>query len=240
MIYYFSGTGNSKYVAQRLAGALNDTLCDMATTDIRCTDSKTLGFVMPVYYWGIPNIVLNFLKDFRMSNWPYVYLVFTCGGSTGAAGKMFEKALGRKTDAQFSVLMPDTWTPMFDVSDKTKMEQILDAAEPKIDEIIGKVEKQAKGDFNRHKGFTPLTPLVYPSYKRQTTLNFTVSEDCISCGLCEKLCPSGIIKLENGKPVWTSDKCAFCLGCLHRCPKFAIQFGGKTKKHGQFYNPRVK
>ena len=240
MIYYFSGTGNSKYVAQRLAEALNETLCDMATTDIRNTDSMTLGFVMPVYYWGIPNIVLDFLKDFRISDKPYIYLIFTCGGSTGAAGKMFEKALGRKTDAQFSVIMPDTWTPMFDVSDKTKMEQILDAAEPKIDEIIGKVEKQAKGDFNRHKGFTPLTPLVYPSYKKQSTRKFTVSGDCISCGLCEKLCPSGIIKLENGKPVWTSDKCAFCLGCLHRCPKFAIQFGRKTKKHGQFFNWRLK
>ena len=240
MIYYFSGTGNSKYVAQRLAEALSETLCDMATTDIRNTDSMTLGFVMPVYYWGIPNIVLDFLKDFRISNKPYIYLIFTCGGSTGAAGKMFEKALGRKTDAQFSVIMPDTWTPMFDVSDKAKMEHILDAAEPKIDEIIGKVEKQAKGDFNRHKGFTPLTPLVYPSYKKQSTRKFTVSGDCISCGLCEKLCPSGIIKLENGKPVWTSDKCAFCLGCLHRCPKFAIQFGRKTKKHGQFFNWRLK
>ena len=240
MIYYFSGTGNSKYVAQRLAEALNETLCDMATTDIRNTDSMTLGFVMPVYYWGIPNIVLDFLKDFRISDKPYIYLIFTCGGSTGAAGKMFEKALGRKTNAQFSVVMPDTWTPMFDVSDKAKMEHILDAAEPKIDEIIEKVKSQAKGDFNRHKGFTPLTPLVYPSYKKQSTRKFTVSGDCISCGLCEKLCPSGIIKLENGKPVWTSDKCAFCLGCLHRCPKFAIQFGRKTKKHGQFFNWRLK
>ena len=240
MIYYFSGTGNSKYVAQRIAEALGETICDMATTDIKNTDFKSLGFVMPVYYWGIPNIVLDFLKDFRIDGKPYVYLVFTCGGSTGAAGKMFEKALGRKTDAQFSVVMPDTWTPMFDVSDKAKMKSILDAAEPKIDEIIAKIKSKAQGNFNRHKGFTLLTPLVYPSYKRQTTLNFTVSEDCIGCRLCEKLCPSNIISMKNGKPVWTAEKCAFCLGCLHRCPKFAIQFGGKTKKHGQFYNPRVK
>lgn len=240
MICYFSGTGNSKYVAQRFAEAFNEPLCDMARTDIRSTDSQTLGFVMPVYYWGIPNIVLDFLKSFRIEGNPYIYLVFTCGGSTGAAGKMFEKALGRKCGMQGSVLMPDTWTPMFDVSDKAKMTDILDAAEPVIDELICKVKARAHGDFNRHKGFTPLTPLVYPSYKRQTTRKFTVSGDCIGCGLCEKQCPSGIIRLENGRPVWTADKCAFCLGCLHRCPEFAIQFGGKTKKHGQFYNPRVR
>ncbi len=239
MIYYFSGTGNSRYVAQRLAEALGETLCDMASDPIEDRSERT-GFVMPVYYWGIPNLVLDFLKNFKIKEKSYVYLIFTCGGSTGAAGKMFEKAIGRKCDAQFSVLMPDTWTPMFDVSDKAKMESILDAAEPVIGSIIDKVKTREKGDFNRHKGFTPLTPLVYPSYKRQTTRKFTVSEACIGCGLCEKLCPSGIIRLENGKPLWTSDKCVFCLGCLHRCPEFAIQFGGKTKKHGQFYNPRVK
>lgn len=240
MIYYFSGTGNSRYVAQRFAEALGEPLCDMAADGSANTGSETLGFVMPVYFWGIPNIVLDFLKSFRTDGKPYIYLIFTCGGSTGAAGKMFEKALGRKCDAQFSVLMPDTWTPMFDVSDKAKMESILDAAEPVIGSIIDKVKTREKGDFNRHKGFTPLTPLVYPSYKRQTTAHFTVSEACIGCGLCEKLCPSGIIRLENGKPLWTADKCAFCLGCLHRCPEFAIQFGKKTKQHGQFYNPRVK
>lgn len=239
MIYYFSGTGNSKYVAQRLAEALGEALCDMASDPIWDSSERT-GFVMPVYYWGIPNLVLDFLKNFKINEKSYIYLIFTCGGSTGAAGKMFEKAIGRKCDAQFSVLMPDTWTPMFDVSDKAKMESILDAAEPVIGSIIDKVKTREKGDFNRHKGFTPLTPLVYPSYKRQTTRKFTVSEACIGCGLCEKLCPSGIIRLENGKPLWTSDKCVFCLGCLHRCPEFAIQFGGKTKKHGQFYNPRVK
>lgn len=240
MIYYFSGTGNSKYVAQRLEEALNETISDIATTKTRSSDSNMIGFVMPVYYWGIPNIVLDFLKGFKTNCTQYVYLIFTCGGSTGAAGRMFEKALGQKVDAQFSVVMPDTWTPMFDVSDKAKMESILDDAEPKIDEIIAKVKDKARGDFNRHKGFSLLTPLVYPSYKRQTTLNFTVNKECIGCALCEKLCPSGIIRLENGKPAWTSDKCAFCLGCLHRCPKFAIQFGGRTKKHGQFYNWRVK
>lgn len=36
------------------------------------------------------------------------------------------------------------------------------------------------------------------------------------------------------------DGCVMCLGCLHRCPKFAIQYGKNTKKHGQYTNPNVK
>ena len=51
---------------------------------------------------------------------------------------------------------------------------------------------------------------------------------CVHCGLCEKVCPKNIIQLQGGKPIWTKDDCACCLGCLHRCPKQAIQYGKKS------------
>ena len=34
-----------------------------------------------------------------------------------------------------------------------------------------------------------------------------------------------------------AERCAMCLGCLHRCPKFAIQYGNRTKRHGQYTHP---
>ena len=46
--------------------------------------------------------------------------------------------------------------------------------------------------------------------------------------------------MRDKKPVWVKDKCVMCLGCLHRCPKFAIQYEDKTKTHGQYTNPNVK
>lgn len=46
--------------------------------------------------------------------------------------------------------------------------------------------------------------------------------------------------MRGGKPVWIKNKCEICLGCLHRCPKFAIQYGKNTEKHGQYTNPNVK
>ena len=41
------------------------------------------------------------------------------------------------------------------------------------------------------------------------------------CGLCAKKCPVQAIEMRDGKPVWVKDKCVMCLGCLHRCPKYA-------------------
>jgi len=42
--------------------------------------------------------------------------------------------------------------------------------------------------------------------------------------------------MENKKPVWSKEKCTLCLGCLHRCPVFAIQYGKRTKAHWQYVN----
>ena len=71
-------------------------------------------------------------------------------------------------------------------------------------------------------------------------MHYHVNEDvCIGCGLCAKNCPEQAIRIQAGKPVWVKEKCAACLGCLHRCPKFAIQYGEKTKHHGQYLHPAV-
>ena len=77
-------------------------------------------------------------------------------------------------------------------------------------------------------------------YKVRGTAHFCVEDGCVGCGLCAKKCLVQAIEMRNKKPVWVKDKCVMCLGCLHRCPKFAIQYGKNTKKHGQYTNPNVK
>ena len=69
------------------------------------------------------------------------------------------------------------------------------------------------------------------------TKHFTVEDSCIGCGLCARKCPVSAIRIEDGKPVWVKDECVACLACLHSCPKFSIQYGSRTKGHGQYTHP---
>ena len=62
MILYFSGTGNSKFVAQRIADALGDEIVNL-NDRIKSGDTspvetgERLIVVTPTYAWRIPRVV---------------------------------------------------------------------------------------------------------------------------------------------------------------------------------------
>ena len=136
--------------------------------------------------------------------------------------------------------MPDTWTPMFDLSNKQKVAKINAAADIQIDECADMVSKRVAGNHVRRE----IPMLASKIYYRlgapacQDTSKFTVDVDtCVGCGLCARQCPADAIQMHGGLPTWTKAQCAACLRCLHSCPVFAIQRGPKTRAHGQYLHP---
>ena len=57
---------------------------------------------------------------------------------------------------------------------------------------------------------------------------FLVNDKCISCGLCEKKCPLGNVKMKDGKPLWNGN-CTHCMACICNCPTQAIEYGKKSE-----------
>ncbi len=246
MILYFSATGNCKYVATRLAQATGQemySIADCIRNGQYDFSDGTVGIISPAYDWGLPSIVKEFLEkaSFRTD---YLYFAATYGTIPGAIGYMANKAIRERTiDAYYSVRMPDTWTPIFDLSTPEKVAKYTRHTESEIDRMIQGVRERRT---NRH--LRPRTPAIItkliaePLYNKKVrcTSNLHAENTCIGCGLCAKKCPVQAIAIRDGRPVWVKDRCVMCLGCLHRCPKFAIQYGNRTKKHGQYTNPNVK
>ena len=101
MIFYFSGTGNSEYVARRIAAATGDGASSIAECvahrrfDFDASKERRVGFVFPVHFWGLPAIVVEFLEALTLADAGccFVYTVATYGTSTGLTGWMARNAL---------------------------------------------------------------------------------------------------------------------------------------------------
>ena len=268
MIYYFSGTGNSLYVARHLADALGDRLCPM--TFASPSDDEVIGLVFPVYGWGIPNVVEAFVRSYkasllgqssvrsgvtgedsarqsreRLDGSRYLYAVMTCGDDMGYTDKVLEKALGRKLDAAFSVLMPDVYVclPGFDVDSREECREKFHKEEEAIKDIVRNVTERnrvrhlVRGGFPWAKTYI-LRPLFNRFLLTDKYFHVDVSK-CVACGRCQKMCPVGNILLVDDVPQWQSH-CAGCLACYHACPHHAINFGRMTQKKGQYNLLRMK
>ena len=85
MICYFTGTGNSAYVASRIAGQTEQEVLNLFEK-IRSQDHTALHsekpwvIVCPTYAWRIPRILSDWLKQTPLTGSRNVYFVMTCGG----------------------------------------------------------------------------------------------------------------------------------------------------------------
>jgi len=255
MIFYFTGTGNSLEAARKIAANDNDLLISIADSvkngnfDYNVSETEAVGFVFPVYFYGIPSIVLEFIHNLNLHGYnpeTYTFTVFTCGGGIGNAMNMFINALKKRSyhvDSGFSVVMPDNYIILFNLLTPEKRQPaLLKQAEGVLGKICGYISNREKGRFILKKGHFPwlATLTNYPFYKYgRSTKPFHHTSACIGCGLCEEICPSSMIHIVENAPVWDAGRCTQCLACIHRCPVGAIQYGKKTYKRGRYINPNL-
>jgi ferredoxin/flavodoxin len=255
MIFYFTGTGNSLYAAKKIGNDMGEDLIDITAAMKEKTFVYTLsvdekiGFVFPVYFYGVPSIVVDFIAELRIEQnlegglKPYVFGVMTCGGSMGGTPKMLEDLLGKQglpLSAVFELKMASNYIMMYQPTGPDLQKKILISTDKKLADIIAAISKNKKDDGSkRKKSF--LTRVAYPLYVhgRKTRL-FYADENCNGCGKCEKICPISAIQMANKKPVWTAKQCTHCSACINRCPQEAIQYGKKTLKWRRFENPILK
>lgn len=258
MIFYFTGTGNSLWVAEALGKALGEPLVSIAEELKKSKDElaypvgkqEKVLFVYPIHSWGAAVPVGRFISRLKLEGYSQqpVYSVSTCGDDCGCTDKMMRVALHKRGVAlagSYSVEMPNNYILMagFDVDSKEVETAKLQAAPARITAIVEAIRERSNVKLY-HAGSLPALKsyLVYPLFAKFAIKRnaFYATDACTSCGLCERVCPMDTIALAaDGKPRW-ADTCVQCVACIHRCPVHAIEYGTVTQKKGRYRHPELK
>ena len=238
MILFFYGTGNSNYVAKRIADALGDALVNL-NDRIKASDTSSVEtgerviIVTPTYAWRIPRVVRDWLLKTELRGARLAWFVMTCGSEIGNADRYnrdlcTEKGLACMGTAQ--IVMPENYIAMFSAPQADKARQIVAKAEPSIDRAIAAIQRNqpfAPTRNNLYDRFMsgPVNPIFYKFFVKANA--FTASSACIGCGQCVKRCPMNNVTLKDGKPSWGKN-CTHCMACICYCPKEAIEYGKKS------------
>jgi len=246
ILYWFSGTGNSRAMAQDVAAELGDAAIVPVVTAMSGSmeTADRVGLFFPVYGFGIPGIIGDFVRKMPITASTYFFTVATMGGTAGASHRQVRRIVrGRGGDlmAGWSVQMPGNYTPLYGAPpDATQHKQFL-AARARAKTIAQAVMAGARGPFE--DSMPPLSWIglllnrVSVKSFRVADRKFRVEQSCTHCGICAKVCPVANIVMKAGAPVW-QNRCEQCLACLQWCPVEAIQSGRSTKGRRRYRHPK--
>ena len=254
MIFYFSGTGNTRWASERLAEMTGEKLLFIpeelrkGKCEYELTADERLGFCFPVHGWQPPHIVREFISKATFKAVPntFVFALVTCGDSIGRTMELLNKDLSEKglqTASVYSLIMPESYVClpfMYTDTPQREHEKTTKASED-LDIIAQEIIHRQAGITRTTRGVTPWTFThvigAYFNARMISDKKFTVDADlCIRCGRCANVCPTGDVRLTGNLPQWQHDgSCTNCLACYHHCPKHAIHYGKITRKRGQYF-----
>jgi ferredoxin len=250
VLYYFTGTGNSLMVAKELAVKLGTTeLIPIARTlneKAVMPKAQCIGIIFPVYMWGLPLIVAEFVKKLDVVPTTYIFGVATYGGFPAGTFLQMQKLLNKKglsLSAGFGVTMPRNYIPLYNMMTAESQQKLFAQAQIKITTIAKTVQEQQRTKIP-HNGliidllFSSFLYRMSSPYIHKMDSKFWADAKCDGCGICAKVCPVKNITMENGKPHWRH-YCEQCLACLQWCPKEAIQYGQATQKRKRYHHPSI-
>ncbi len=203
-----------------------------------------IGFVVPVYMWGIPRIAQEFLEQFPTCPDTYFFGVANCANSVGSAFTQMRSLLkiqNNSLHAEFKIVLPGNYTPLYGPPGEARQMTMIDQAEESAAEAADVIRRRDRKLTRRNPLTCFLSLLIYgPAMKRIQRVDerFLLEDTCTGCGICESVCSVGNVMLVQNKPEWLH-RCEHCLACLHWCPEEAIQFGNLTRGRKRYRNPQV-
>ncbi len=243
-IYYFTATGNSLSIAKKLQAELGNaelkSIKNLKDSG-HVIDSETVGFVFPIYAWGMPSIVKEFIQSAEFKGVKYVFGIAGCAGIAGNTLVSLKKLLkknGKTLNSGFILKEPGNGVNLDEDNDfrnlvqkhkGTRSHRSIDERINELSNIIKtRTDAPLEKDSIKINGITNLINKAAVSSFKKSDKAYWTTDDCTGCGICAKVCPRDNITIEVKRPKWHNN-CEACAGCINWCPNHSLQSGDTSE-----------
>lgn len=236
IIYYFSGTGNTKKITELFAEAFGARGAKVTLRDIVSCEAPSVegydgvGIAYPVHGFNTPEIVTDFAKKLPCGDGKALFAIKTSGEplrlNDASSLELSRIAIskGYRFTGERHYVMP--YNMVFRHSDAMAAKMLATAKE--------RIPEDARAILNgslppldcplRARIMTVLCKIERPGMRLNGRLYRVDKDKCIGCMKCVRGCPVGNIKFEDGKFRFGGN-CIGCARCAFGCPANAITTG---------------
>ena len=242
LVFYFTATGNSLFVAKQLSDEPISIPQELKKTELSY-EADEIGFVFPDYAASAPMIVRDFISKAKFKA-PYIFSVITFGNASVNVAEWwnnFAKEKGVVNNYIQTILMVDNYLPVFDMNQQRSIDKHVDENLAAILEDIGE-----------QKNFIAASEMGFFSQEMLNNMqeqHFSMTadrllelkkDDCIECMTCANVCPHKNFSLGAMGGLEFSGKCEYCLACVHNCPQLALVLRGNQPGRPGERNPEAR
>jgi ferredoxin len=241
---YFSGTGNTKYIAEHFSKMVQAD-CHSIEEEVDFQEliagAGTITFCYPVYGSCVPLIMREFVAKYKSYlNDKKIIIFCTQNLFSGDGARIFTELL---RDIDYDVIyaehfnMPNNICNLFfyPLSKKESIKKYIVKADKKINKACeninnGIIERRGFNVFSKYLGFIAQRS-YFAKIEQAAKEDVKINSDCVSCLLCIKICPMKNLESKDNKVIQKGN-CTLCYRCVNACPKKAmtVLWHGNVKK----------
>lgn len=233
LMLYFSGTGNSKYIAKLFSNKTGAQCFSIeAPLDFPKTilSHDTIAFCYPTYGGCVPRIMREFVAN-HIQELKGKKLIIFCtqlifsGDGARAFTNLLPKDYVEVIYAEhFNMPNNICNAPIFSIKNGNEINKYLHNAEAKMDIVCknikkGKIIKRGFNSFSHLLGKSQSA--FWPDIEEKNKSSVKIHDDCINCGICVEVCPMKNLTLKPSG-IEHDDNCIICYRCVNTCPRQAI------------------
>lgn len=240
LIFYFTATGNSLFVAKQLSDS-PISIPQELKKDKLAYEADEIGFVFPDYAAAVPKIVQKFIKTASFKA-PYIFSVITFGNASVNVAEWwndYATVSGVKNNYIQPILMVDNYLPVFDMNQQMSIDK-------KTDENLAKIIE----DITAHKDFIPVAEMGFfnkDMLKNMQEQHFSMTSErllvlkkdrCTQCLTCADVCPHLNFSVVN-EELKIQGECEYCLACVQNCPEKALTLQRERNPEARYRHPKI-